>query len=37
MRYLVWGCSEQGLVQKDAIFISTHKFVGGVQTPGTAL
>ncbi|XP_074619620.1 uncharacterized protein LOC141878556 [Acropora palmata] len=26
--------SEQGLVHKDAIFISTHKFVGGVQTPG---
>ena len=23
------------LLQKDAIFISTHKFVGGVQTPGT--
>ncbi|XP_015764731.1 PREDICTED: uncharacterized protein LOC107343660 [Acropora digitifera] len=26
--------SEQGLVHKDAIFVSTHKFVGGVQTPG---
>ncbi|XP_068718445.1 uncharacterized protein [Montipora capricornis] len=25
---------EQSLVYKDAIFISTHKFVGGVQTPG---
>ena len=25
------------MVHKDAIFISTHKFVGGVQTPGTAL
>ena len=37
MHYLVWGCSEQGLVHKDAIFVSTHKFVGGVQTPGTAL
>ena len=21
-------------LEKDAIFISTHKFVGGVQTPG---
>lgn len=25
---------DQGLVYKDAIFISTHKFVGGVETPG---
>lgn len=28
-------CSDdQGLVYKDAIFISTHKLVGGVETPG---
>ncbi|KAL9973375.1 hypothetical protein ACROYT_G019827 [Oculina patagonica] len=25
---------DQGLVYKDAIFLSTHKFVGGVETPG---
>lgn len=28
-------CSDdQGFVYKDAIFISTHKLVGGVETPG---
>ena len=29
------SCSDdQGLVYKDAIFISVHKFVGGVESPG---
>ena len=26
--------NDQGLVYKDAIFLSMHKFVGGVETPG---
>ena len=34
MGWFVSCSDDQGFVYKDAIFISTHKLVGGVETPG---
>lgn len=34
MGCFVFCSDDQGFVYKDAIFISTHKLVGGVETPG---
>ena len=34
MGCFVLRSDDQGFVNKDAIFISTHKLVGGVETPG---
>ena len=34
MGFFVLCSDDQGFVYKDAIFISTHKLVGGVETPG---
>lgn len=31
---LDYRTADQPYIYKDAVFISTHKFVGGVQTPG---
>ena len=31
---ILYYSEDQPFVYKDAIFIATHKFVGGVQTPG---
>lgn len=33
--YVFVSSEDQPYVYKDAIFMSAHKFVGGVQTPGT--
>lgn len=33
--YVFISSEDQQYVYKDAIFMSAHKFVGGVQTPGS--
>ncbi|XP_061164658.1 uncharacterized protein LOC133173684 [Saccostrea echinata] len=34
MNPVLTSCEDQPYVYKDAIFMSAHKFIGGVQTPG---
>ncbi|KAK3100241.1 hypothetical protein FSP39_016852 [Pinctada imbricata] len=37
MNPVVISSEEQPYVYKDAVFLSTHKFIGGVQTPGVLI
>ncbi|XP_072040662.1 uncharacterized protein [Amphiura filiformis] len=34
MNPVITTCTDQSLASKDAIYLSPHKFVGGVETPG---